>query len=194
MSSRDTILKRIQACEMAAVALPELSRFGGSYENLKEQFIDAFNKGGGSALVTSDIKGVEAFIRANYGISKRIVANVDGLPEFSETLNPDGLPHTYNNTEAAILYGHFAVAENGAIWITDDLMVQRIIPFICQHLFVIIHENQIVPTMHEAYKEISSTDYGYGCFISGPSKSADIEQALVLGAHGPLSMTVFILS
>ena len=36
------------------------------------------------------------------------------------------------------------------------------------------------------------TDYGYGCFISGPSKTADIEQALVMGAQAARGVTVII--
>jgi L-lactate dehydrogenase complex protein LldG len=58
---------------------------------------------------------------------------------------------------------------------------------------VVISAERIVPTLHEAYEIIGTGDYGFGAFIGGPSKTADIEQALVLGAHGPLSMTVFIL-
>jgi L-lactate dehydrogenase complex protein LldG len=51
----------------------------------------------------------------------------------------------------------------------------------------------IVSTMHEAYAKIADEAYGFGGFIGGPSKTADIEQALVLGAHGPLSMTVYLI-
>ncbi len=72
-------------------------------------------------------------------------------------------------------------------------MGQRIIPYICQHLAVIISADAIVPALHEAYEIIGEGDYGFGGFIGGPSKTADIEQALVLGAHGPLAMTVFVI-
>jgi L-lactate dehydrogenase complex protein LldG len=50
-----------------------------------------------------------------------------------------------------------------------------------------------VPTMHEAYARIGSADYGFGAFIAGPSKTADIEQSLVLGAHGSKTMVVFLM-
>jgi L-lactate dehydrogenase complex protein LldG len=93
----------------------------------------------------------------------------------------------------AVLAVHLAVAENGAVWLTDNGMGQRIIPYICQHLAVVIHAGDIVPTLHEAYEKIGPGEYGFGGFIGGPSKTADIEQALVLGAHGPLTMTVFII-
>jgi L-lactate dehydrogenase complex protein LldG len=57
----------------------------------------------------------------------------------------------------------------------------------------VINAEKIIPTLHEAYDIIGVGNYGFGGFIGGPSKTADIEQALILGAHGPLTMTVFIL-
>ena len=72
-------------------------------------------------------------------------------------------------------------------------MIERAVPFICQHLALIIEKKDIVPSMHEAYDRIASSVYGFGTFIAGPSKTADIEQSLVLGAHGPRSMVAFIL-
>ena len=103
------------------------------------------------------------------------------------------IPHTYDDVELAIIKAHFSVAENGAVWLTEEVMGQRIIPYICQHLAVIVNADSILPTLHEAYEKIGAGDYGFGGFIGGPSKTADIEQALVLGAHGPLTMTVFIM-
>jgi L-lactate dehydrogenase complex protein LldG len=79
------------------------------------------------------------------------------------------------------------------LWLTDQDLGQRIAPFITQHLAIILQTDAIVPTMHQAYQLISEAEYGFGTFIAGPSKTADIEQSLVLGAHGARSLTVFLL-
>ena len=72
-------------------------------------------------------------------------------------------------------------------------MIERALPFIAQNLALVIHKKDVVATMHAAYERIGDADYGFGTFIAGPSKTADIEQSLVLGAHGPRSMTVFLV-
>jgi L-lactate dehydrogenase complex protein LldG len=72
-------------------------------------------------------------------------------------------------------------------------MGHRVLPFITQHLGMLVDEDHIVATMHDAYKKMNNNEYGFGTFIAGPSKTADIEQSLVLGAHGARSMTIFLL-
>ena len=94
----------------------------------------------------------------------------------------------------AIMEGEIAVAENGAIWVTEERMINRLLPFICKHLILLIDEEKIVENMHQAYSKISINQIGYAVFISGPSKTADIEQALVIGAQGPLTLAVYILN
>ena len=101
-------------------------------------------------------------------------------------------PHELADTDLAILRAHFGVAENAAVWMTEECMIERALPFICQHLAVLIDKKDIVGTMQEAYERLGVAAYGFGVFIAGPSKTADIEQSLVLGAHGPVSMTVFV--
>jgi L-lactate dehydrogenase complex protein LldG len=98
-----------------------------------------------------------------------------------------------NEIEQVIIQGNFGVAENGAIWLEDKDLPQRIIPFITQHLILQLDANKIVPTMQEAYQQIRLNQTGFGVFISGPSKTADIEQSLVYGAHGAKELTVVLI-
>ena len=97
--------------------------------------------------------------------------------------------------DLAIVKGNFAVAENGAIWMKDESNRHRSLYFIAQNIVIVINENEIVNNMHEAYEKLSFEKAGFGVFISGPSKTADIEQSLVIGAHGPKSgYVIFIKS
>ncbi|MDB5247016.1 MAG: lactate utilization protein [Segetibacter sp.] len=173
--------------------LPDISMFRGNNIDSVQQYMEVFKTIGGSSYLVNDIAEVKALINEHFDVTKRIVTTLSELNDGAELLSATVDPHTYEDVELAIIRGHFCVAENGAVWLTEEMMGQRIIPYICQHLAVVISAESIVPTLHEAYEKIGAGDYGFGGFIGGPSKTADIEQALVLGAHGPLTMTVFIL-
>ena len=71
-------------------------------------------------------------------------------------------------------------------------MINRLLPFICQHLILAIEKKKIVATMHQALQQIDTCKEGFGVFIAGPSKTADIEQSLAIGAHGARSMIVYL--
>jgi L-lactate dehydrogenase complex protein LldG len=193
MTTREKILEAVLKNQPPTTALPDIGIFKGDNNDLIQKYIDVFKTIGGSALLIDDINVVKIFIDENFDTAKRIVTTLTELSESFELISPTADPHTYDDVELAIIKAHFAVAENGAVWLTDEAMGQRIIPYICQHLAVIVNADCILPTLHEAYEKIGAGDYGFGGFIGGPSKTADIEQALVLGAHGPLSMTVFII-
>jgi L-lactate dehydrogenase complex protein LldG len=102
-------------------------------------------------------------------------------------------PHDLSNVKLAVLEGKFGVAENASIWVTDETLPDRALPFICENLILVIKRERIVATMHEAYETIGDASHNFATFIAGPSKTADIEQSLVLGAHGPKSLTVFLI-
>jgi L-lactate dehydrogenase complex protein LldG len=122
---------------------------------------------------------------------KRVFSALPGLESIAEAAGPGLDPHKFADVEAVVLQGRFGVAENGAIWLQESDMVLRALPFICQHLYVLIRKEDIVADLHTAYERIGADDYGFGLFLCGPSKTADIEQALVLGAHGARTLTVF---
>jgi len=193
MTTREKILEAVLKNQPPATVLPDTSMFKGDNIDLVQKYMDVFKKIGGSSFLVDDIAAVKILITENFDTAKRIVTTLPELIDNFELISDTVDPHSYENIELAIIKAHFSVAENGAVWLTEEVMGQRIIPYICQHLAVIVHTESIVPTLHEAYEKIGPGDYGFGGFIGGPSKTADIEQALVLGAHGPLSMTVFII-
>jgi len=174
--------------------LPDISIFKGTKEGIVEKYMETFINIGGIGFQVSSIDELKALIKNNFDTNKRIITTLPELADTLELLSPIVDPHTYQDVELAVIKAHLAVAENGAVWLTEQVMGQRIIPYICQHLAVVVDAQRIVPTLHEAYELIGEGQYGFGAFIGGPSKTADIEQALVLGAHGPISMTVFIMN
>lgn len=193
MTTRDKILQAVLQNQPEATALPDISIFKGDNNGIVQKYMDVFKTIGGSSFLVDDLTTVKLSIAENFDTTRRIVSTLPELSDRFEVISTSADPHSYSDVELAIIRAHFSVAENGAVWLTEDLMGQRIIPYICQHLAVIVTAESIVPTLHEAYEQIGAGNYGFGGFIGGPSKTADIEQALVLGAHGPLSMTVFIL-
>jgi len=195
MSSRETILAAVHANQPERMKLPDISLFETEAKGSLEKFGAVLTGVGGKVDYVSDYAEIVRIILAEYGSDVRIVSPVKELHGLRlENLENMASIHDLRDVEVAVLKAHFGVAENGAVWITENEMQHRILPFVTQHLAVIINENTIVPTMHNAYELISKTTYGFGSFIAGPSKTADIEQSLVIGAHGPRSMTVFIIS
>ncbi|GIW95790.1 MAG: hypothetical protein KatS3mg110_3831 [Pirellulaceae bacterium] len=90
--------------------------------------------------------------------------------------------------------GQLAVAENGAVWVDERQVGQRSVLFLTRHLVLVVPVSAVVANMHQAYTQLRLHSTRYGCFISGPSKTADIEQSLVIGAHGPGSLLVILLN
>ena len=193
MSSRETILEAVLKNQPATTVLPDISMFKGEGSDALQKYMAIFKTIGGTVYLVDTMAAVKELVHTNFDVSKRMVTTLPELSDMGEIVSAAVDPHSYENVELAVIRAAFAVAENGALWITEDMMGQRIIPYICQHLAVIVSAESIVPTLHEAYEKIGTGDFGFSGFIGGPSKTADIEQALVLGAHGPLTMTVFIM-
>lgn len=194
MSSREVILEALLKNQPVTSPLPDISLFGVKDENPVEKYMDMVRSIGGAAYLVNDMASVKRMIQEQFDVSNRMITTFPDLADIAEQISTTTDPHTLQDVELAVISAHFGVAENGAVWLTEELMRQRIVPYICQHLVVVLCADSIVPTLHEAYETIGEGNYGFGGFIGGPSKTADIEQALVLGAHGPLSMTVFILN
>jgi len=196
MSSREKILSAVRANQPELTVLPniELLKSYGNKENLLAQYTTVATNIGAKVYEVKNVGEVKMIIQNNFGAGKRIVSTIAELKDIADTKQYlSDLPGQLADVELAILKSDISVAENGATWITEEQMGQRVLPFITQHLAVIVSAKNIVATMHDAYSLIGITNPGFGAFIAGPSKTADIEQSLVIGVHGPRSMSLFLL-
>lgn len=193
MTSREEILAKIKTNQPGARPLPaDLITVPGGMESIT-QFKTVLTTIGGAIVEVANFGEIAQYIQQEFKDKKRLISTLPELASVTESGWENKDPHSYEDVDLAIIKAHFGVAENAALWITEDLMQQRVVPFICQQLAVVVNKADIVATMHDAYSKIGDAEYGFGSFIAGPSKTADIEQSLVLGAHGPKSMTVFLL-
>ncbi|OXA99219.1 LutC/YkgG family protein [Flavobacterium pectinovorum] len=194
MSSKDQILQKIKNSQPNIVAdLPDLNILGSDQFEVLDTYKTVLKNIGGDFVEVANYDEISAYLKQNYALERRIITTVPELSEVAvlDWKNED--PHLLQNVELTIIKAHFGVAENSALWVTDDILGQRVAPFITQYLAIIVNKSDIIPTMHQAYERIGNQEYGFGTFIAGPSKTADIEQSLVLGAHGARGLIVFLL-
>jgi L-lactate dehydrogenase complex protein LldG len=192
MSSKKDILYSLRRNISERYDMPEIDLLEGiTYPDPLEKFIEVSKAVGGDALVLKPEEDINEFIKNHYPEAKSIASN---LPDIQvATFNPDEVedPHSLNGTDLAIVQGEIGVAENGCVWIPQNVKHKGIY-FIAEYLVIVLDRTKVVNNMHEAYRQIQFSDKGFGVFISGPSKTADIEQALVVGAHGAKGVTVIL--
>ena len=179
MEDREFILEQLRKNRPPAVPLPAVDLPATSSASLLDAFTSVVNEIGGQVIDTTGGTIESALITVFPGVKPVFAREVEGRDDLS------GL-------ELFVCDGVLGVAENGAIWVPETSLTQRVAPFITQHLALTLDRTQIVAHMHAAYARIAVGEHGFGVFIAGPSKTADIEQSLVLGAHGPRSLTVLL--
>ena len=192
MTSRDKMLHAIRHALPQPADLPDIS-FQSNVLDLPDQFMIVLQSVGGEAQ-TVRTEEVAKMVRSKFPAALRIVSTIQAYSDFAEIPEPGTDPHSFANVDVAVVKAQFGVAENGAVWLTEaNLGGHRVLPFITQHLVIVLEEKNIVANMHDAYARIDLDQTGFGLFLSGPSKTADIEQSLVIGAHGARSLVVFLV-
>ena len=195
MANKDDILKKYRANVREKFDMPDLSDIKAiTYPEPLVQFVKMTEMVGGQVIEVDPGRDINVLIKELFPDAKEIASN---LAEITiATRNPDtvGRARDLNGTDVGVIRGKFGVAENACIWI-PQAMKEKAICFISENLVILLPKSQIVNNMHEAYKRIEfDKEYdGYGTFISGPSKTADIAQVLVMGAQAARSATILLM-
>ena len=191
--SREQILQSIRQQKIEPVDLPTVERPPIESKDLVSDFLERLEVAGGKGWIVKNQKKLSEKITELFPDPIKTYTNLSDLDLAKPMTKSVTDPHDFTDVDVAVLKGRFGVAENGAVWITDEEVPFRSVYYAVQHLVLVIEEEGLVPDLYQAYELISSKNQGFGCFISGPSKTADIEQTLVMGAHGPRSVTVLLV-
>jgi L-lactate dehydrogenase complex protein LldG len=194
MDGRQRVLDALRSASPPAPAMPDLSGVGARWDDPVARLADAVAAVAGRLVRVADTAALRegvAALAAELGAS-RVASTVEDVPG---NVDVSGVrdAHAIEGLGLAVIPGAFAVAENGAVWVPGDGLRPRGIFVVTEHLALVVPSTEVVHDMHEAYRRIAFPSAGFGTFVAGPSKTADIEQALVIGAHGARSCTLFLV-
>lgn len=195
--AKEQIFKSLNAALVESAPLPDLPVDGPwmTFEDPLARFTEVLEGVGGQCFHVANVSAANDILQKfdEWKNAAVKISVVEGVGESNVDLDSIDDPHDLENTDFAVLRGHFGVAENAAIWVTDDTVKHRVLYFLPQRMALVIPASQILHNMHQAYGQLQFGQNPFSCFISGPSKTADIEQSLVIGAHGARALTVFAI-
>lgn len=190
--SKKSILRTIRQNQPQGPALPELPSFASDAPEAPLAAFQAMVAAmGGQVANAADYPDLGAFVSAYFPGETSVASTVPSFPG-NIPLQNMASPAALETVGLAVIPAPWGVAENGAVWVTENDCLFRVLPFIAQHLMVVLAKDRILSNMHEAYQRVQVDETGFGVFIAGPSKTADIEQALVIGAQAARSFTVVL--
>lgn len=197
MSAREEILERLRKNTRETYDFPDLSGLNPiMFPDPVAEFIKKTTTTAGTKLIEmEESDNLNELIRKAYPEANVLASN---LPGIEADLNPDTVEHVEDlmKVDVGIIEGRIGVAENACIWIPQQ-MKEKAVCFASEYLVIILRRDDIVNNMHEAYARLATSaeyfqQYKFGTFISGPSKTADIESALVYGAQAARGVTVVL--
>lgn len=190
---KEELLAKLRANTQQQYDMPSEPIEGIHYQDTLGQFIQTTRTVGGEVVQLAEGESLDDLLRRLYPEARVFASN---LPEVKiATLNPDTVAEArdLNGTDVGVVRGQWGVAENACVWVPQT-MKEKALLFISENLVIVLPKKNLVDNMHQTYDRITmDSRYNFGTFISGPSKTADIEQALVMGAQAARSTTVVLI-
>lgn len=168
--------------------------FNANHNKLVYKFTQAVRDTGGEVIPVKTIADIRYHLLRGMDHDARNITNIPLLYDIMESIeNKHFNPRPLQDVDNVVIEARFAVAENGAVWVTEDVVALRTLPFSCQHLAVIVNAKDIVSTMHEADAQVNNAKHASGCLISGPAKRPGVEPLSEGGTARQRRVTVFLM-
>ncbi|MDD6211411.1 MAG: LUD domain-containing protein [Bacteroidales bacterium] len=192
-STREYILNSISRNMPATkTEYPVIPDFPKNSKDILEEFKENLLLGAGAYYDVKDKEEALKLIKELYPEAK-IICSASPDIKGNKDLRKINDPHDLADVDVGIIRAQFGVAETGMVWLTENELILNALGFLSQHLIILLKKDQLVKDMYEAYKKVDIASSHYGCFMLGPSATADIGAVMVRGAQGARTLTVFFM-
>ena len=153
------------------------------------EFVDALRSAQGEAARLDSWEALADFAR---GLDPEPVAR-RGLP-LGGIATPRGVEEIADRA-VGVTQAALAVAETGSLLLVEADPLDRYVSLLTRHLVVAVREEDIVATLADAFAWLARQPRAaaYATFVTGPSRTADIERSLTIGVQGPSRLTAAIV-
>jgi L-lactate dehydrogenase complex protein LldG len=204
MKARDEILTALRASGDARVDLPELRSPTGGSEDLIARFVERASNVGIQVVRAPEQTWVASAVSELGRRNARSVAIwADPLiMPLATALQTHGIDvvrpdqHTTDrlaHVDAGVTTADYAIALSGTLLLTCDALRPRATSLLPPLHIAVVPETRIVPSLAHVFGQLAPPLASAVTFITGPSRSADIEHTPVKGAHGPVEVIVYLI-
>lgn len=206
-TSREKVLKKIRNALISKTDPPypgiehESSVFRPIEEGLEISFAEALNKVGGNFIYCENPQEVADDLKII--IQDRKWTDIFAIdPKVTDLLDMGKIPYSSSkeklkSAHVGITQCEFLISRLGSVMVSSAQQSgRRTFAFPEIHI-VVGYTSQLVPDIKDALKELRKKYErkmpSMVTLITGPSRTADIEKTLVMGAHGPKELYVFLV-
>ncbi|NIG56856.1 LUD domain-containing protein [Chitinophaga sp. Cy-1792] len=193
LNPRDQVMEAVRSnLPSEKVAYPETPAFAKTITVMLPAFEERIREAGATLYKPASLAAAQALLEEQYGDASVICS---ATPDLKGNLDIHSIknPHDLADVDVGIIRARFGVAENGMVWLTQEDLVVNSLGFLSQHLVILLQPTELVADMYDAYMRVFLDDTAYGCFMMGPSATADIGAVLVHGAQGARSLSVYLV-
>ena len=211
MSDREAILQSIQTNKRPTgaphVTPPTPARGQVEGEVLRDLFVKMATAAAATIEVVDDPELIPELVGnylARHNLPSRLVLSSDpaiaNLPWADHPMIAHRTGPATGQDHVALTPAFAAVAETGTLALVSGPETPTTLNFLPEHCLVLLPVSAIRGTYEELWREMRDATNGGADWprtvnlVTGPSRSADIEQKLLMGAHGPVKLHILLLN